>query len=162
MAMYKPDAVYDSVQSIDFDYLKSQGIKGILLDIDNTLIDMYKVMPEGIYEWVQEAKNLGYKVAILSNTNKQEKLGPISEKLKVEYVSFAKKPSKSGYYRAAELLNLSVNELVMVGDQVLTDVWGANRVGMHSIYVKPINKKEYWYTAWKRPIEAMILKYYGY
>ncbi len=61
-----------------------------------------------------------------------------------------------------KLLNMTAKELVMVGDQVFTDVYGANRVGMHNIYVNPINKKEFWYTAWKRPIEAMILKYYGY
>ena len=58
-------------------------------------------------------------------------------------------------------LALPANEIVMVGDQVLTDVVGANRVGMLSIYVKPINKKEYWYTAIKRPLESLILKHYG-
>ena len=67
-----------------------------------------------------------------------------------------------GYLRASDLLDIPVNDLVMVGDQILTDVIGANRVGMHTIYVRPINLKEYWYTAWKRPIEALILKYYGY
>lgn len=99
---------------------------------------------------------------ILSNTNKKDKLEPISQKLGLEYVSFAKKPSKSGYLRAAQKLELPTNKIAMIGDQVLTDVWGANKVGMFSIYVKPINLKEYWYTAWKRPIEALILKHYGY
>ncbi len=53
-------------------------------------------------------------------------------------------------------------EIAMIGDQILTDVVGANRFNMFSIYVKPINKKEYWYTAWKRPIEKLILKHFGY
>ncbi len=60
------------------------------------------------------------------------------------------------------MLDLPMPSIAMVGDQVFTDVFGANRVDMFSIYVKPINKKEYWYTAWKRPIEGLILKHYGY
>jgi len=95
MAKLKPEVVFDSVKDIDFNYLNEKGIKGILLDIDNTLIDMQKVMPVGIYEWVQEAKNRGFKVAILSNTNKKEKLDPISKSLGIDYISFAKKPAKS-------------------------------------------------------------------
>jgi predicted HAD superfamily phosphohydrolase YqeG len=67
-----------------------------------------------------------------------------------------------GYIKGAKVLELPISEIAMVGDQILTDVVGANGVHMHSIYVRPINKKEYWYTAWKRPIEDFILKHYGY
>jgi len=162
MSYLKPDAFYDGVQYIEFDFLKNNNIQGILLDIDNTLIDMEKNMPEEVLKWVKDAKEHGFKVGILSNTNKKDKLVPISNKLGVEYVSFAKKPSKSGYIRGAKMLGLDSKNIAMVGDQVFTDVWGANRVGMFSIYVKPINLKEYWYTAWKRPIESLILKHYGY
>lgn len=162
MGNLKPDAVFEGLQHIDIAFLKDKGIKGILLDIDNTLIDMSKVLQEDIINWVQDVKNNDIKVCILSNTNKEDKLVPISSKLGIDYVSFAKKPMKSGYIRAAEKLNLAYENIAMIGDQVLTDVVGANRVGMFSIYVKPINKKEYWYTAWKRPIENIILKHYGY
>ena len=162
MGNLKPDAVFEGLKYIDIAFLKDKGIKGILLDIDNTLIDMSKVLQEDIINWVQDVKNNDIKVCILSNTNKEDKLVPISSKLGIDYVSFAKKPMKSGYIRAAEKLNLAYENIAMIGDQVLTDVVGANRVGMFSIYVKPINKKEYWYTAWKRPIENIILKHYGY
>ena len=162
MGNLKPDAVFEGLKYIDIAFLKDKGIKGILLDIDNTLIDMSKVLQEDIINWVQDVKNSDIKVCILSNTNKEDKLVPISSKLGIDYVSFAKKPMKSGYIRAAEKLNLAYENIAMIGDQVLTDVVGANRVGMFSIYVKPINKKEYWYTAWKRPIENIILKHYGY
>jgi predicted HAD superfamily phosphohydrolase YqeG len=60
------------------------------------------------------------------------------------------------------MLEMDYKSIAMIGDQVLTDVVGANRVGMFSIYVKPVSKKDYWYTAWKRPLEALILKHYGY
>ena len=94
----KPDAVFDSISSIGFDYLSQNNIKGILLDIDNTLIDMKKLMPESVYKWVLEAKEKGFKVAILSNTNSSKKLNPISEKLGIPYIGFAKKPAKSRIY----------------------------------------------------------------
>lgn len=67
-----------------------------------------------------------------------------------------------GYLRAVKQLELEPEKVCMIGDQILTDVVGANKVGIFSIYVKPINRKEYWYTAWKRPIEDLILKYFGY
>jgi len=162
MKNLKPDAVFDRITSIKNEFFDEHQIKGVLLDIDNTLIDMSKLLSDDIIEWVKDVKNHGIKVLILSNTNKKDKLDPISKKLEIDYVSFAKKPAKSGYIRASKLLDLPCENIAMIGDQVLTDALGANRVGMFSIYVKPINKKEYWYTAWKRPIESLILKHFGY
>ncbi len=69
----------------------------------------------------------------------------------------AKKPFKSGFKKASKLLNLLPENIAVIGDQVFTDVIGANNMGMFSIYVEPINKKEYWYTKWKRPLESLIL-----
>ncbi len=162
MSKFKPNAVFESVPKIDLGFLGRMGIRGILLDIDNTLIDMSQVLSDEIISWGKEAKADGFKVMILTNTNKKEKLLPISEKLGIEYVSFAKKPAKSGFIKAAKELQMDVSRVAMIGDQILTDIVGANRVGMFSIYVRPINEKEYWYTKWKRPIENWILKHYGY
>lgn len=156
--MLKPSLIYKGVQYIDLKTLKEKEIKGILLDIDNTLIDYTKVLSKEIIEWVKNAKKEGFKLCILSNSNKMDKIIPIAKKLDIKYVSFAKKPSKKGYRKAAQLLNIEPKKIAMVGDQVFTDVLGANRMNMLSIYVEPINKKEYWYTKWKRPIEAVILK----
>ena len=150
--------MYKGVQYVDFETLKAHGVKGILLDIDNTLIDYTKVLSDEIIQWVENAKKEGFKLCILSNSNKMEKVVSISKKLGIAYVSFAKKPSKKGYLKAAKLIKEEPSKVAMIGDQVFTDVLGANRVNMVSIYVEPINKKEYWYTKWKRPIEEMILK----
>lgn len=162
MSILKPDAVFDGVQHIDFDFLKKNNIKGLLLDTDNTLIDLRKIVSNEILDWVNKAKENGFSVMILSNTNNKEKVSSVAEKLNLEYIFFAKKPSKAGFLKAAEALKLSNENIAMIGDQVFTDVIGANRVGMFSIYVRPIDKKEYWYTAWKRPFESMILKHFGY
>lgn len=159
MKNLRPDLRYASVPAISFEDLSAKGVEGILLDIDNTLIDYTKKLSKEVVDWVYEAKKQGYKVCILSNSNKLDKIIPIAETLGIKYISFAKKPAKSGYLKAMQLLETDVTKLAMVGDQVFTDVLGANRVGMVSVYVEPINKKEYWYTKWKRPIEALILKY---
>ena len=160
MKNLKPDLIYKGVQYIDLSELKKRGVEGILLDIDNTLIDYTKKLSNEIIKWVNAAKSQGFKLCILSNSNKLDKITKVADKLELEYISFAKKPSKGGYLKAADLLKLENNKIAMIGDQVFTDVLGANKVGMLAIYVEPINKKEYWYTKWKRPIESLILKLY--
>lgn len=157
MKKLKPDLIYKGVPYIAYEDLKQRGVEGILLDIDNTLIDYTKHLSKEMIDWVYDAKKEGFKVCILSNSNKMEKIIPIAETLGIKYVSFAKKPAKSGFLKASKLLDTEVTKLAMIGDQVFTDVLGANRVGMTSVYVEPINKKEYWYTKWKRPIESFIL-----
>ena len=159
MLLY-PKLYYKNVQSINLDELYNLGIKGIILDVDNTLIDKEKVMPEGIVEWVETAKSKNFKVCILSNSNKKEKIETVAKKLNIDYLMFAKKPMKSGFKNALKLLNLNANECAAVGDQLFTDVLGANIMKINSIYVEPINENEYWYTKWKRPIEGLFLKRY--
>ncbi len=162
MSNLKPNAAFDSIASIDYDFLKNNNIKGILLDIDNTLIDKSKVLEDKIINWIINAKNNGFLFYILTNTSNKDKVIKVAEALDIPFINFARKPSKKGFIKAAQLLNLPFKSIAMVGDQVFTDVIGANRVGMFSIYVKPINKNEYFYTAWKRPLERLVLKHYGY
>lgn len=156
MLLY-PKFYLKNVQSIDLEELYKLGIKGIILDVDNTLIDYKRMMPDGIKEWVDKAKEK-FKVCILSNSNRKDKISKVAKDLEIEYFMSAKKPIKAGYKKVLKSLNLPPEKCVAVGDQVFTDVIGANRMKIVSIYVEPINKKEYWYTKWKRPIEAWILK----
>ena len=160
MNILRPTKVYDSVSSINFDDLKSLNVKGILIDIDNTLIDMYKNVPPEVSDWIKAAKENGFKILVLSNTNNKKKTKFISEHFDVECISFAMKPLKWGYIKALKKIGMDASEVCMIGDQIFTDVLGANRLKIVSIYVKPINRKEYWYTAWKRSIENNIIKKY--
>ena len=162
MSKLRPNAYYDGICSVDTNFLKTINIKGLIIDIDNTLIDKKRVLSDDIAKWVKNAKEQGFKLCLLSNSNKKDKVEPVSKKLGVDYVDFAKKPSQKGYLRALQKLGLPANSVAMIGDQLFTDVLGANLVGIFSIYVKPISKEDYWYTAWKRPIEAYLLKHYGY
>ena len=158
--IFYPVFYYKNVQSIDLDVLIGHNIKGIILDVDNTLIDYNKVMPKDIVKWVQSAKDKGFKMCILSNSNKKGKVSKVANDLQLDYLMYAQKPFKKGFLKALDLLKLPAQECVAVGDQIFTDVIGANRMHIYSLYVEPINKKEYWYTAWKRPIEAIVIKKY--
>lgn len=158
--IFYPKGYFNKVSEISLKYLKENNIKGLILDVDNTLIDYKRIMPEGIIEWVNEAKKLEFKVCILSNSNKKDKVSKVADDLEIEYLMSAKKPIKSGYKKALKLLDLSPESCVAIGDQIFTDVIGANRMNINSIYVDPINTKEFWYTKWKRPIEAWILNCY--
>lgn len=159
MLLY-PKFCYKNVQSIDLNLLYSLGIRGIILDVDNTLIDYKMVMPDGIKEWVKNAKNMGFKVCILSNSNKKEKVSSVAKILDLKYIMYGQKPFKKGFISALNLIGIPAEKCVAVGDQIFTDVIGANNMNINSIYVDPINKKEFWYTKWKRPIEAVILNSY--
>ena len=152
-----PDMYYKNVQSIDLNDLKKYNVKGIAIDVDNTLIDYKQVVSDEVIDWVKKIKNAGYKICILSNSNNKNKVKKVADVLELDYIMVAKKPFKTGFKKVLKHLDLPKENIAVIGDQVFTDVLGANRMDMISIYVEPINKKEYWYTKWKRPIEAFIL-----
>jgi len=155
-----PDMYYKNIQSIPIEALIESNINAIMLDVDNTLIDINKVMPKGIRSWITEAKKAGIKLCILSNSNKKEKIEMVSSKLDIPYVFFAKKPLKKGYIQAQEILQSSKENTAAVGDQIFTDVLGANMFGITSILLEPIDKEDLLITKIKRPIENLVIKKY--
>lgn len=159
MILY-PKLYLNSVQEISLEILKENDIKGLILDVDNTLIDYDKNMPEGIKEWAEELKKSGIQLCIVSNSNQKEKVKTTATQLEIPYVYFAKKPLKGGFKKARKILNLENEEIAVVGDQIFTDVIGANRSNMFSILVKPIKEKDIWITKIKRPLENKIISNY--
>lgn len=159
MTLY-PKLYLNSVKEISLELLKQYNLKGLILDVDNTLITYNKNMPEGIQEWINQLKQANISLCIVSNSNNKEKVEKVAEKLDIPYIYFAKKPFKSGFIKAKKILNLNVEQIGVVGDQILTDVIGANRMGMFSILVKPIEEKDIWITRIKRPLENKIIKNY--
>ena len=158
MEKFKPTYMIASVEEIPFVLLERDNIKGLIFDVDNTIATMGKGITEGCYKWIKEAKELGYKICILSNSVNLKKVKKIMTDLDVLGLCFAKKPSTKGFEMALSLLDLKKEEVIMIGDQVFTDVLGANRFGIKSILVNPINRKEGPFTLMKRPIEKIILK----
>ena len=155
-----PSLYLDSVKNINPTLLKKNNIKGLILDVDNTLIDYYRNLVEGAEKWCEELKNEGIKCIILSNSNKKRKVEEVAEKLNIDYIMFAKKPLKSGFKRALSKLELKPEEVAVVGDQLFTDVIGAKRMNMFSILVKQVGEKDIFITKLKRLIENAIIKKY--
>lgn len=158
--MIYPKEYLNSVKDISIELLNKNNIKGLILDVDNTLISLDKKMPAGIVEWVKNIKAKGIKICILSNSNKIDKVEAVAKLIETPYIFFGKKPLKSGFLRAQNILKLKAENIAVVGDQIFTDVIGANRCNMFSILVKPIEEKDYLITKIKRPLEKMIIKKY--
>lgn len=158
--MLYPNEYFNSVKEISIELLNKNNIKGLILDVDNTLINLERVMPAGVLEWAQDLKRNGIKICILSNSNNIKKVEEVAKIIDVPYIFFGKKPFKAGFLRAKGILKLNSNNIAVVGDQIFTDIIGANRCNMFSILVKPIEEKDYLITRIKRPVEKIIIKRY--
>ena len=158
--MFYPKEYLNSVKDISLKLLEKNNIKGLILDVDNTLINLDRKMPVGVSDWAKKIKASGIKICILSNSNKIKKVDEVAKIIEVPYIFFGKKPLKKGFLRAKEILKLNNENIAVVGDQIFTDIIGANRCNMFSILVKPIEEKDYLITRIKRPIERFIIKKY--
>lgn len=158
--MIEPNAYLKKVEEITIEFLQKNRIKALILDIDNTLIDYNENLSESVKIWAKELKGQGTKLYILSNTNKKEKVKKVANELQIPYMYFAKKPLKIGFKKVQKELKEAPENIGVVGDQIFTDIIGGNRSKMFTILVEPINKKDFWYTAWKRPLENRIKNNY--
>lgn len=159
MILY-PKQYLKNVTEFNIEMIKQNGIKGIILDVDNTLIDYYKNMLEGTEKWCKDLQKQGIKFCIASNSNKKEKVSSVAKQLDIPYIFFARKPLKMGLNKAKNIMGLKENEVAVIGDQIFTDVLGANRCKMYSVLVDPIEEKDIFITIIKRPIENCIKKRY--
>lgn len=155
-----PRTYMESVKEITIEFLKNNNIKALILDVDNTILDFDRNIPEGIKEWCENLKDQEIKFCILSNSNKEEKVKMVAEVLNLPYFNLATKPFKRGFKKAINLLEEKEENIAAVGDQIFTDVIGANRCKLYSILVKPIAEKDLLVTKIKRPLENIIINRY--
>jgi len=130
-----PTKIAESIQEIDVEYLIKNGKKLLLLDIDNTIVPRGDIeAPKEVMDWVKKARKAGLIACLMSNNNKKH--FPYLEEFVDHYAIYSKKPFKANYQRLMNKFGVSANETVMIGDQIFTDVLGANRLGIHSILVR--------------------------
>ena len=140
-------------------FLREHGIKGLILDIDNTLAVHDDPVPaEGIEEWADSMKSAGIKLIILSN-NHSGRVRSFADRLGVDFVCDGGKPLKRGYTECMKKMGLSAAETAAVGDQLFTDVWGANHAGITMLFVEPIapEPKNKHFIRFKRVLEKPFL-----
>ncbi|RKD23963.1 hypothetical protein BEP19_05955 [Ammoniphilus oxalaticus] len=152
-----PNLYVSSIYQIDLQALKQKGIKGIITDLDNTLIewDRPDATPE-LLEWLKQLREEGFKVIVVSNNN-QPRVSSFAEPLGIPYISRAKKPSRASFHKAMNILGVSANQIVMIGDQMLTDILGGNRLGLYTILVSPVAQTDGFFTKINRGIERIAL-----
>ena len=155
-----PKAYFNNIKDITIEFLQTHNIKGLLIDVDNTLIDYNKNILDGVKEWIDKMRDEGIKLCILSNTNNKLKVQNVSRYLDIPYIFFAMKPLKNGFKKGMKKLKLESKNIAVIGDQLLTDVLGANRSNMYSTLVKPIHEKDIFITKLKRPLERKIMNKY--
>ena len=154
-----PDKYYDSTYHIDFDKLYEEGYRGIIFDIDNTLVPHGFPADERSIELIGHLKELGFKILFLSN-NKEPRVKMFNDAVDCMYIYKANKPSKRGYVIAMEMMETSPLNTLCVGDQLFTDMWGAKGAGLYSILVQKIDPHEEIQIILKRRLEWIILLFY--
>ena len=157
--MFFPDEYVSSTYIIPFEQLYKEGYRGVIFDIDNTLVMHGAPADERAKALFAKLKEIGFECCLLSN-NKEPRVKMFNEDVQVNYIFDAHKPSTVNYKKAMELMGTDKNSTIFVGDQLFTDVWGAKRTGIRNILVKPIHPKEEIQIVFKRKIEKIVLFIY--
>ncbi len=156
---FYPDLYYDSAYSIDYEKMHEEGVNGIIFDVDNTLVEHGAPITERAEALFVGLHKIGIDTCILSNNN-EERVKPLADKAHSKYISKAGKPSPSNYLKAMALMGTDKGSTVMIGDQLFTDMWGANKAGIRSILVKPVDKHEEIQIIIKRRLEKIVMHFY--
>lgn len=156
---FYPKRIADSAYAINYQKLYEEGYRGIIFDIDNTLVEHGADADQRAIDLIASLKRIGFQVCLISN-NKEERVSRFNREIKVKYIYNAQKPARKNFIKATKIMGTTIETTVFVGDQLFTDVFGANRVGMMTYFVKPIGPKEEIQIVFKRKLERIVLYHY--
>ena len=156
--LFKPTIWVKSVLQIDKQLLNKLRVKGLILDLDNTLSMHGSPAAEmGVTEWLQKMRQLGIKMVVASN-NYEKRVAPLSKELGLDFISFGCKPLPFGIRKAGKMLGIPKSQIAIVGDQIFTDVMGGNLSGIRTILVEPFYLEKGMGFKLKRKIESVVFK----
>jgi HAD superfamily phosphatase (TIGR01668 family) len=156
---FYPDNYVESTYGIPFMKLYQQGYRGLIFDIDNTLVPHGAPADEKAVDLFKHLKEIGFQVVLLSN-NKEARVKKFNEIIQVLYIFKAGKPGTKNYLKAMEMMGTDQSNTIFVGDQLFTDIWGAKNAKIRTILVKPIHPKEEIQIVLKRYLEKVVLYFY--
>ena len=156
---FYPDQYLASTYVIDFEKLYKEGYRGLIFDIDNTLVPHNAPADDRAVALFERLKKIGYRCCLISN-NQEPRVKMFNEKIQVDYVYNAHKPSTKNYIKAMEIMGTDRSNTIFIGDQLFTDVWGAKRAGIRNILVKPLHPKEEIQIVLKLYLEKIVLFFY--
>ncbi|WP_258359267.1 YqeG family HAD IIIA-type phosphatase [Moorella sulfitireducens (nom. illeg.)] len=156
--LLQPDLYVRTLQDIPLAALKARGIRGLIIDLDNTVTAWGRAtLDREVHQWFTELKRQGLRACLVSN-NRDVRVQKIASCLDIPGISRAGKPRRRAFYQAMAVMETVVGNTAVIGDQVFTDVLGGNRLGLYTILVMPINKREFIGTRVIRKIEKLITK----
>ncbi|MGB9792981.1 MAG: YqeG family HAD IIIA-type phosphatase [Thermacetogeniaceae bacterium] len=155
--LLRPKQIYKSILDIPLEQLYNNGIRGIIIDLDNTLTEWNSSeLSRQTLNWLRRAEEIGLRLCFVSN-NSDERVRKIAEMVGVPFVARARKPRRRSFIRAMELMRTGREETAVVGDQIFTDILGGNRLGLFTILVTPLSKREFIGTRFMRLLERLVL-----
>ena len=159
LSAFYPDEWHDSAYTLPYGEWYEKGYRGLIFDIDNTLVPHGAPADGRAEELFRRLHAMGYETCLISN-NQLPRVKPFADAVESRFVEDAHKPSTRSYLKACDRMGLSREQVLFVGDQLFTDVWGARRAGIRSILVRPIHPKEEIQIVLKRYLERIVLFFY--
>lgn len=154
-----PDLFVKSIYDIDYNELQRRGVKAIITDLDNTLVESDRVdATPKLVKWLKRLQSMGFQVIIVSNNNKT-RVAKFAHPLNIPYIHAARKPFHAPFRKALNQANTSVKQTVVIGDQLFTDVLGGNRLGLYTILVVPVARQEGFWTKVNRALEKVVFRW---
>ncbi|MGI6403156.1 MAG: YqeG family HAD IIIA-type phosphatase [Oscillospiraceae bacterium] len=158
MSFFYPTLYLQSIACLQPAQLQRWGVRGLILDVDNTLTTHDNPVPHPeVLIWLEQMRSAGIAMIILSN-NHPPRVKPFAELLGLPFTADAAKPLPKGFRRAARDLNLPKDQIAVVGDQIFTDILGGNLFGAKTVLIKPIQPESTWFFRLKRRLEKGILR----
>lgn len=161
LSRFYPNAYIEDVYSINYEELYDIGYRGIIFDIDNTLVPHGKESNEAVDDLFVRLHNIGFKTLLLSN-NSDSRINQFNANINTLYIHNANKPSPKSFVDALNILEMNKQNTLVIGDQIFTDILGANRAGIKSILVKYIGYYNKEWKGYRRMAEALILLFYQF
>jgi len=158
MDIFIPDMYQKSIYTINYEKLYNDGMRCLLFDLDNTCVPYVEKKPnKKLKDLFDSLKNMGFKVIIFSNASKK-RLEPFKNELVVDCSYSSKKPSKRKFLKVLRMFGYDLSETAIIGDQLFTDIFGGNRVGIKTILVNPMSNKDFFATRFFRKLEKRQYK----
>ncbi|MBQ2967585.1 MAG: YqeG family HAD IIIA-type phosphatase [Clostridia bacterium] len=157
MRKFKPTLYYKTIEDIDVSVLQEKGIKALILDIDNTLVPPHTPVCDARAKAFVDKMQTKFKICIVSN-NIYARAKKFADSFPVDFICDGNKPAKKPFLLALEKLQVKPEEVAVIGDQIFTDVWGANRMHMCAVLVDPVCDKEGKFVKFKRILENIVYK----
>ena len=156
--LFKPTFQADSLDSISIEKLKREGIRGLIIDLDNTMTPWndLEVGPK-VAQWFEKVQVAGIQACVVSNNKHKQRVAVVAEHLRIPFVFRATKPRRKAFRSGMEILGTGTSDTAVIGDQLFTDILGGNRLGLCTILVLPISDREFIGTRFLRQMERVLV-----